>query len=57
VGVGGKQAIMNAILALIDESDEVIIPAPYWVSFPEMVKLPTHARDCVDTIEQILRYA
>lgn len=39
VGVGGKQAIMNAMLALIDEGDEVIIPAPYWVSFPEMVKI------------------
>ncbi len=39
VSVGGKQAIMNALLALIDEGDEVIIPAPYWVSFPEMVKI------------------
>jgi aspartate aminotransferase len=39
VGNGGKQAIMNAILALIDDGDEVIIPAPYWVSFPEMVKI------------------
>ncbi|MCS6988697.1 MAG: pyridoxal phosphate-dependent aminotransferase [Chloroherpetonaceae bacterium] len=39
VSVGGKQAIMNAMLALIDEGDEVIVPAPYWVSFPEMVKI------------------
>lgn len=39
VSVGGKQAIMNTILALIDSGDEVIIPAPYWVSFPEMVKI------------------
>jgi aspartate aminotransferase len=39
IGVGGKQSIMNAILALIDSGDEVIIPAPYWVSFPEMVKI------------------
>ncbi|MGQ9805994.1 MAG: pyridoxal phosphate-dependent aminotransferase [Chlorobiales bacterium] len=39
VGVGGKQTIMNAILALVDSGDEVIIPAPYWVSFPEMVKI------------------
>jgi aspartate aminotransferase len=36
---GGKQAIMNALLALCDEGDEVIVPAPYWVSFPEMVKI------------------
>ncbi len=39
VGVGGKQAIMNTLLALVDSDDEVIIPAPYWVSFPEMVKI------------------
>ncbi|USR92556.1 pyridoxal phosphate-dependent aminotransferase [Phormidium yuhuli AB48] len=36
---GGKQAIYNAITALINPGDEVIIPAPYWVSYPEMVKL------------------
>ena len=36
---GGKQAIYNAIAALIDRGDEVIIPAPYWVSYPEIVKL------------------
>lgn len=36
---GGKQAIYNAIAALINPGDEVIIPAPYWVSYPEIVKL------------------
>lgn len=36
---GAKQSICNVILALIDKNDEVIIPAPYWVSYPEMVKL------------------
>ncbi|MFA5555295.1 MAG: pyridoxal phosphate-dependent aminotransferase, partial [Phycisphaerae bacterium] len=36
---GAKQSICNAILALINKGDEVIIPAPYWVSYPEMVKL------------------
>ncbi|MEM9081682.1 MAG: pyridoxal phosphate-dependent aminotransferase [Verrucomicrobiota bacterium] len=36
---GGKQACFNAILALVEEGDEVIIPAPYWVSYPEMVRL------------------
>ncbi len=35
---GGKQAIFDAILCLIDRGDEVIIPAPYWLSYPEMVK-------------------
>lgn len=36
---GGKQAIYNALAATIDEGDEVIIPAPYWVSYPDMVLL------------------
>ncbi|HTN68626.1 MAG TPA: pyridoxal phosphate-dependent aminotransferase [Dysgonamonadaceae bacterium] len=36
---GAKQAICNVVLALINKDDEVIIPAPYWVSYPEMVKL------------------
>lgn len=39
VSNGGKQTLINAILALVEEGDEVIIPAPYWVSFPEMVRL------------------
>lgn len=39
VGTGGKQGVCNAILALINPGDEVIIPAPYWVSYPQMVKL------------------
>jgi aspartate aminotransferase len=36
---GAKQSICNVILTLINKGDEVIIPAPYWVSYPEMVKL------------------
>lgn len=36
---GAKQACYNAILAVVEEGDEVIIPAPYWVSYPEMVRL------------------
>lgn len=36
---GAKQAICNVILAMVNAGDEVIIPAPYWVSYPEMVKL------------------
>ncbi len=39
VSGGAKQSICNVILSIIDEGDEVIIPAPYWVSYPEMVKL------------------
>ncbi len=37
VGTGGKQVIFNAILASVNEGDEVIIPAPYWVSYPDIV--------------------
>ena len=36
---GAKQSVCNTIMALINAGDEVIIPAPYWVSYPEMVKL------------------
>ena len=36
---GAKQSVCNTILALVNKGDEVIIPAPYWVSYPEMVKL------------------
>jgi len=36
---GGKQAIFQAVLALCDKGDEVIIPSPYWVSYPEIVNL------------------
>lgn len=36
---GGKQAIFCAIMALCEEGDEVVIPAPYWVSYPEIVRL------------------
>ncbi len=36
---GGKQALFNAFMALLNPGDEVLIPAPYWVSYPEMVAL------------------
>ncbi|MGL5448103.1 MAG: pyridoxal phosphate-dependent aminotransferase, partial [Rhabdaerophilum sp.] len=39
VGTGGKQVLFNAFMATINPGDEVIIPAPYWVSYPEMVLL------------------
>lgn len=39
VGTGGKQGVCNAIMALVNPGDEVIVPAPYWVSYPQMVKL------------------
>ena len=36
---GAKQCVCNAVMALVNSGDEVIIPAPYWVSYPQMVKL------------------
>ncbi len=39
VSNGAKQSVCNTIMALVDDGDEVIIPAPYWVSYPQMVKL------------------
>jgi len=39
VSGGAKQSLCNVILSIVDKGDEVVIPAPYWVSYPEMVKL------------------
>jgi aspartate aminotransferase len=39
ISAGGKQVLYNALVATLDPGDEVIIPAPYWVSYPEMVLL------------------
>lgn len=39
VGTGGKQGVCNTFMALVNLGDEVIIPAPYWVSYPQMAKL------------------
>lgn len=39
VGTGGKQVLYNALMATLNEGDEVIVPAPYWVSYPDMVAL------------------
>ena len=39
VNVGGKQTIFNALMATLDVGDEVVIPAPYWVSYPDIVLL------------------
>ena len=39
VSTGAKQSIINAVLSLVDPGDEVLVPAPYWVSYLEMIKL------------------
>jgi aspartate aminotransferase len=39
IGTGGKQVLYNAFMATLDPGDEVVIPAPYWVSYPDMVLL------------------
>ncbi|MCR5151895.1 MAG: pyridoxal phosphate-dependent aminotransferase [Prevotella sp.] len=64
VSNGAKQSVCNTIMALVDDGEEVIIPAPYWVSYPQMVKLaggepvivPTgFAQDFKMTAEQLER--
>ena len=39
VGTGGKQVLFNALMATVNPGDEVIVPAPYWVSYPDIVLL------------------
>ena len=39
VSNGAKQSVCNTVMALVNDGEEVIIPAPYWVSYPQMVKL------------------
>jgi aspartate aminotransferase len=47
VGTGGKQVLFNALMATLSPGDEVIIPAPYWVSYPEMVLLAEGTPVCI----------
>jgi aspartate aminotransferase len=49
---GGKHSLFNTILALIENGDEVIIPAPYWLSYPEMVKLAGGTPVIVETLAE-----
>ncbi|MEA5536409.1 pyridoxal phosphate-dependent aminotransferase [Crocosphaera sp. XPORK-15E] len=49
VSNGGKHSLFNLMLALIETGDEVIIPAPYWLSYPEMVKLAAGTPVIVET--------
>ena len=51
VGCGGKQVIFNAFMATLDAGDEVIIPAPYWVSYPDMVALAEGTSVFVEGLE------
>ena len=43
VSAGAKQAIMIALMALVDRGDEVVFPVPYWVSYPEMTRIAARA--------------
>lgn len=53
VSNGAKQSVCNTLMALVNKGDEVIIPAPYWVSYPQMVKLAEGTPVAVEaTIEQ-----
>ncbi|QHI99457.1 aminotransferase class I/II-fold pyridoxal phosphate-dependent enzyme [Xylophilus rhododendri] len=52
VGAGAKQLIFNAFLATLDAGDEVVVPAPYWVSYPDMVGLADGVARIVQCHEQ-----
>ncbi len=52
VSNGGKHSLTNVFMAICDEGDEVIIPAPYWVSYPEMVKMAGGVPKFLDTTEE-----
>ncbi len=51
VAIGGKNALYVLMQAMIDPDDEVIVPAPYWVSYPEMIKLAGGRPAIVDAVE------
>lgn len=52
ISCGAKHSIFNAILALCDDGDEVIVPAPYWVSYPEMIKAAGGIPVMVETTQE-----
>src|SRR3954468_2846357 len=52
VSCGGKHSCYNVILATCEDRDEVIIPAPYWLSYPEMVKLAAATPVIVETTDK-----
>ncbi len=52
VGTGGKQILYNALVATLNPGDEVLIPAPYWVSYPDMVLLAGGEPVAIDTTQE-----
>jgi len=52
VSTGGKQSLFNAFMAFLDPGDEVIIPAPFWVSYPEMIAFAGGVPVFVDTLAE-----
>ncbi len=52
VSTGAKQSLANTFLAILNKGDEVIIPIPYWVSYPELVKLSDGVPVCVETLKE-----
>ena len=52
VSIGAKHSLFNAIMALCKEGDEVIVPAPFWLSYPEMIKIAGAVPVYVDATEE-----
>jgi aspartate aminotransferase len=57
VGTGGKQVLYNALMATLNPGDEVIIPTPYWVSYPDMVLLAGGEPVIVDADQKTFKVA
>ncbi|MHC5652593.1 pyridoxal phosphate-dependent aminotransferase [Stappia sp.] len=57
VGTGGKQVLYNALVATLNPGDEVIVPTPYWVSYPDMVLLAGGSPVIVDADQQTFKVA
>jgi len=49
VSTGAKQCLINILLSLVNEEDEVLVPSPYWVSYPEMIKMAGGKMVTIDT--------
>ena len=54
VSTGAKQSLANIFMAILNPGDEVIIPVPYWVSYPEIIKLADGVPVFVKTVKEII---
>jgi aspartate aminotransferase len=56
ISTGAKQSLCNAVMAIVNPGDEVLLPSPCWVSYPEMVRLP-YMNSCISEIKNFSKIA